>query len=94
MASSISQFLTDGGAGSTLQLSYLERKLDLDPSHGLIPSSRSPFNKPVLANMAMDHDDPPVSPPNNLDVPTDDVDEMLCGLVAPVLAALEFDIKD
>ena len=88
--SSISQFLTDGGAGPTLQISYIERKLDSDRICPSLPT----ITNPIQASMAIDVEDPPVPSPSQLDGSSSDVDEMLRGLVAPVLAALEFDIDD
>ena len=91
---SISKFLTDGGAGPTLQLSFAERKFYPDSGPSLISSSSSSFNKPVMENMVLDSGDTPVSSPSLRETPMDDVDETMRGVVAPLLTALEFDIED
>ena len=55
--SSISQFLTDGDAGPTLQISYIERKLESDRIRPSLPT----ISNPIQASMAIDVEDPPVT---------------------------------
>ena len=91
--SSISQYLTDGGAGPSLYLTYEERQLEPAPSHALFPSSLRGMNNRTMAHLenkeqlhenVIDIDD----------LQLDTVDDMLRDMVAPVLAAMEFYDKD
>ena len=68
--SSISQFLTDGGAGPTLQISYIERKLDSDRTHQSLPT----ITNPIQASMDIEVEDPNISSRSQLDGSSSDVD--------------------
>ena len=85
--SSISQFLTDGGAGPILYLTHKERQLEPTSNRTLIPSSFCGINTPTLAHL--ERKDHSTVNANEVDgLQSDTVDEMLRGMVAPVLSAI------
>ena len=90
---SISQYLTDGGAGPSLYLTHEERQLEPTSNRALIPSSFCGINNCTMAHLERkDHYTANANEVDNLQ--SDTVDDMLRDMVAPVFAVMEFDKKD
>ena len=83
----------DGGAGPSLYLTYEERQLEPVPSCALFLSSLRGMNNRTMAHL--ENEEQLLENASDIDdLQSDTVDDMLRDMVAPVLAAMEFDDKD